>query len=72
MTSSDACRGDEMRIHRQSLCEEELVTGPHDPTIVQINIIHKEPGTDAVGLQRTALLNQLHVILIEEQSHLVL
>ena len=60
-----------MRIHRQSLCEEELVTGSHHSTIVQIHVIHKEPRPDTVGLQRTALLNQLHVILIEEQSRLV-
>ena len=57
LTTSDACRGDEVGVHRQTLCLKELIAGSYHTTIVQVYIIDKEPGTDAVGLQRTSFLN---------------
>ena len=71
LATSDACRGNEMGVHRQSLGKEELIAGTYNTAIVQIDIVDEEPGADTVGLQRTALLNQLHVILVEEQARLV-
>ena len=71
LTASDARRGDEVGVDRQSLCEEELVAGTYHSTVVQIDIVDEEPGADAVGLQGTALLDELHVILVEQQAGLV-
>ena len=68
LTSSNARRGDEVGVDRQSLREEELVTGTYHSTIVEIDIVDEEPGADAVGLQGTALLDELHVILVEQQD----
>ena len=61
-----------MRVDCQSLCEEKLVTGTDNTTIIQIYVIYKEPCTDTVVFQGTSLFNQLHAIFIEEQASLIL
>ena len=61
-----------MSVDRQSLGKEELIARTHHATIIQIDIVDEEPSTDTVGLERTALLDELHVILIEEQARLIL
>ena len=71
LSSTDACRGDEMGVDGQPLGEEELVAGAYHTTVVQVDIVHEEPRADAVVCERTALLEQLHVVFVEEQSRLV-
>ena len=71
LASTDACGGDEMGVDGQSLREEELVAGAHHTTVVQIDVVDKEPRADTVVGQGAALLKELHVILVEEQSCLV-
>ena len=61
-----------MCVFCESLCEEYLVTGSYHTSVVDVDIIDEEPRANAVVGQRTALLNQLHDILIEEQACLVL
>ena len=60
-----------MGVDGQALSEEELVTGAYHTAIVQIDIVDEEPRADAVSLQCAALLQQLHVVLVEEQACLV-
>ena len=54
-----------MGVDCQALREEELVTGTHHTTIVQVYIIDKQPSADAVGLKCTIFFKQLHVVFIE-------
>ena len=61
-----------MGVDGQTLGEEELVTGTNHSTVVQVYIIHEKPRADAVGLEGALLLKELHVVLVEEQSCLVL
>ena len=72
LLSSDAGRGNEMGVDGQTLGEEELVAGTDHSTVVQIHVVHEQPRADAVGLEGALLLKELHVVLVEEQSCLVL
>ena len=60
-----------MGVNGQTLCKEELVAGTYHTTVVQVDVVHEKPCADAVVGQGAALLKELHVILVEEQSHLV-
>ena len=71
LTTADACGGDEMGVDSKSLREEHLITGTYHTAIVQVDIIHEEPGADTVVREFTTFLGQLHDILVKEQSHLV-
>ena len=61
-----------MCINSESLGEEHLVTGTYHTSVVEIDIVDKKPCSDAVGLEGTTFFKQLHVVLIEEQTRLVL
>ena len=61
-----------MRVVRESLGEEYLVASTHHASVVQVNIVHKEPRAHTVVGQCAPLLRQLHHIFVEQQSRLVL
>ena len=60
-----------MSVLGQPLGEEHLVASPDHTTVVQVNIVDKEPCADAVVSQLAAFLCQLHDVFVEEQPHLV-
>ena len=62
LTSTNSCRSDKMGILSESLSEEHLIAGTHYSTIVEIDIIYKQPCADAVISKGASLLGQLHVI----------
>ena len=71
LSSTDTRGGNEVGVYRQSLGEEELVTGTYHTSVVQVHVVDEKPGADTVGFQCTSFLDELHVILVEEQARLV-
>ena len=71
LTASDACGSDEMGVDGEPLGEEHLVAGTHYTTIVEVDVVDKEPRADAVLRELATFLGQLHDVLVEKQSHLV-
>ena len=61
-----------MGVDSETLREEHLIAGSDDATVVEVDVVDEEPRADAVIRQFAPFLGQLHNILIEEQSHLVL
>ena len=61
LTASVSCGGYDVGMDGQTLGEEELVAGAYHTAVVQIDIVDEEPRADAVGLERAALFEQLHV-----------
>ena len=72
LTASNACRGDKMCVDGESLRKEYLITGAYHSSIVKVDVVDEEPGAYAVCLESTAHFKKLHVVLVEEQTGLIL
>ncbi len=71
-SAPDACRCNEMRVVRKTLCKKDLIACTHNATVVQVDVVDKKPCADAVGGERASFLHKLHHILIEKQTCLIL
>ena len=72
LATTNACRGNEMGVDGKALSEEHLIAGANNTTVVEVDIVYKQPCADAVIGKGATLLCKLHDILIEEQTHLIL
>ena len=72
MTTGNARTGDEMRFVRQVLSSKDFITRFHHTGIVYIHILHIEPGTDTIICQAATVFQQLHHIVVEQKTHLIL
>ena len=71
MTPTDTGTGNIVRVLRQVLGDEHLITCLDYTGIIAIHILHKYPGTQAIVGQSTPFLHQLHGIVVEQKTHLV-
>ena len=60
-----------MSFLRQALRYEHIFPGSHDSAVIHIDVLHKEPGTDAIFRQPAHALCQLHNIIIQQQACLI-
>lgn len=71
MAAADARAGDVMGLFRQILRDEDFVARLHYTGIIHIYVLHEKSGADAVVCQRTALLHELHHVIVQQQAGLV-